>query len=855
MKKIFILLIIIVFGIFPVIAQNVAITDDPSYHADTSAMLDVKSTSKGILIPRVTTTQRNAIQEPATGLLVFDTDSSSFFFYNETGWVNLSHGNASGVWQTTGSNLFTPGGYSVGINNPDPLTALEVKANSSSTIDPLFLVINDNNDTVFAVYPNSVQISIDDKAKGNIGGFAVSGRSASKADKPKYLEVTPSSTNIFIDTSAAKGNIGGFAVSGRSATKANAIDTMFVTTYSKTQIFIDTTSFPSKGNIGGFAVSGRSASKGAYNEYLSVTPDCTRVFFNKKASKGNIGGFAVSGRSATKGVIEDVFVTTADSTRIYIDEASKGNIGGFAVSGRSATKETVTPFMDLTSENYFIGHESGTNNALGLYNSFFGYQSGKSNVDGSRNVFMGKETGLNNEEGVDNVFIGYRAGYNNIGYTNDYGASNVFIGTQAGFNNRGSSFQDWAKNNVFIGTNAGYGNVSGPNNVFIGSYAGYSNLGNVGDPDHGAKNVFMGTAAGYNNQSGYSNVYIGEMVSYNNTSGNDNVIIGKRAADNPSSGNENTIIGKEAGMFLDGGNQNVFIGADAGRGLSGINPGTGNIFIGYGAGYYETDDYKFIVQYGGFAPLISGDLSTGDFDVGGDVDIGGALMVNTSSSEAFSFPTDRGSNGQVLTTDGTGGTSWSTTNGSTASNGLNIEGTTTELGGILNENTKISQGNYSMTYDLTGLGNFYIQDNGTLAFIVANDGNVGIGTATPDYALQVDGNIVPETHKNFDLGTSSLSWYAVYASQYLNKLSKYFRKEEIIDILTNQKLNPSTNGQIEGNAFPAKLKNEGFISVGETASFNLQANQYQQEIINKQQQEIEALKKQIHELKALIESK
>ena len=41
---------------------------------DNSAMLDVKSTTKGLLIPRMTQTQRNAINAPATGLLIYQTD-------------------------------------------------------------------------------------------------------------------------------------------------------------------------------------------------------------------------------------------------------------------------------------------------------------------------------------------------------------------------------------------------------------------------------------------------------------------------------------------------------------------------------------------------------------------------------------------------------------------------------------------------------------------------------------------------------------------------------------------------------------------------------------------------------------
>tara|TARA_R110000850_G_scaffold199977_1_gene326160 strand:- start:65647 stop:67143 length:1497 start_codon:yes stop_codon:yes gene_type:complete len=59
---------------------------------DPSAMLDVSSTSQGILAPRMTTAQRVAISNPANGLLVYDLDERSFYFYEETvpEWVRLN---------------------------------------------------------------------------------------------------------------------------------------------------------------------------------------------------------------------------------------------------------------------------------------------------------------------------------------------------------------------------------------------------------------------------------------------------------------------------------------------------------------------------------------------------------------------------------------------------------------------------------------------------------------------------------------------------------------------------------------------------------------------------------------------
>ncbi len=82
-------------------AQAVSINTDSS-NPDPSAILDVKSTDKGMLVPRMTTAQRTAIATPATGLLVFDTDAGGFWFYNGTAWVNLSGGTPGLIADTDG---------------------------------------------------------------------------------------------------------------------------------------------------------------------------------------------------------------------------------------------------------------------------------------------------------------------------------------------------------------------------------------------------------------------------------------------------------------------------------------------------------------------------------------------------------------------------------------------------------------------------------------------------------------------------------------------------------------------------------------------------------------------------------
>jgi len=68
---------------------------------DPSSILDISSTTRGILLPRMTTIQRNAINAPAAGLLVYDTQMNKFMGYNGTLWTQDVFGTTK--WNLTGN--------------------------------------------------------------------------------------------------------------------------------------------------------------------------------------------------------------------------------------------------------------------------------------------------------------------------------------------------------------------------------------------------------------------------------------------------------------------------------------------------------------------------------------------------------------------------------------------------------------------------------------------------------------------------------------------------------------------------------------------------------------------------------
>lgn len=79
----------------------------------TSAILDLTSTTRGFLSPRMTTTQRTAISSPATGLLVYDTDSSRYMLYNGA-WKGIKYTDEGGGSSGADTSIYTYNGTLTG---------------------------------------------------------------------------------------------------------------------------------------------------------------------------------------------------------------------------------------------------------------------------------------------------------------------------------------------------------------------------------------------------------------------------------------------------------------------------------------------------------------------------------------------------------------------------------------------------------------------------------------------------------------------------------------------------------------------------------------------------------------------
>jgi trimeric autotransporter adhesin len=119
MKRIVLLLAPLVISL-TALAQIGIGTNSPN----SKALLDLSSTDKGLLAPRMTAVQRLAINPamPARGLLVFDTDSTAFMFWTGTAWQRLGAAGGGNFWSLTGNAL--AGTERIGSTNNQPLVMM-----------------------------------------------------------------------------------------------------------------------------------------------------------------------------------------------------------------------------------------------------------------------------------------------------------------------------------------------------------------------------------------------------------------------------------------------------------------------------------------------------------------------------------------------------------------------------------------------------------------------------------------------------------------------------------------------------------------------------------------------------------
>ncbi len=119
-----------------------------------TAQFQVDSTTRGILIPRMTTTQKNAIGSPATSLLVFDTTIGNFEYYTGSTWSALGGGGGGGSskWTDTGSDIYRNSNVMIGSADA-PTSLLHIKTSAITTPDDAKALFLENSTVSVAGVP------------------------------------------------------------------------------------------------------------------------------------------------------------------------------------------------------------------------------------------------------------------------------------------------------------------------------------------------------------------------------------------------------------------------------------------------------------------------------------------------------------------------------------------------------------------------------------------------------------------------------------------------------------------------------------------------------------------------------
>ncbi|RPH31967.1 MAG: hypothetical protein EHM93_11200 [Bacteroidales bacterium] len=115
-------------------SAQVAINTDGSAPNSASAMLDVKSTDKGILIPRVNGT--GSITTPVQGLLIYNTYDDAFYYYADENWIKIASGSV-GTWNSTSGGIYyNSGSVAIGASSINSKAILDIVSTTKGILIP-----------------------------------------------------------------------------------------------------------------------------------------------------------------------------------------------------------------------------------------------------------------------------------------------------------------------------------------------------------------------------------------------------------------------------------------------------------------------------------------------------------------------------------------------------------------------------------------------------------------------------------------------------------------------------------------------------------------------------------------------
>lgn len=419
-------------------AQSLAVNTTGAT-ADASSIIDISSSNKGMLIPRVALTGTGdvtTIASPATSLLIYNTATVSnvtpgYYYWTGSAWTKvLTTGTA---WLLTGNAGTTYSANFLGTTDTVPLR-FRVNNQKSGMIDML--------GTAFLGY--------------HAGNSNTANNNTAMGFEAMYSNTSGSENTA----------MGADAMASNTTSVSNSAFGTYAMTYSGTGSFntaLGANALMHNAGYANIAVGAEAMiNNGTGTDNVSV--GYRSLWFNDNGDKN-----VAVGREALYNNHTGFENTALGHQALYSNFSGTKNIaiGSKALYTNSGTSNNVAIgssalYGTYGDNNIGIGQEALAGPNGGVHNTGIGYQTLLANSSGNWNFAAGNTAMYMNTSGSYNNAIGYQALATNV-----TGSSNVAIGYKAMYTAGTSDGSD----NVAIGSRAGAFNVTGSNNTLIGTEA------------------------------------------------------------------------------------------------------------------------------------------------------------------------------------------------------------------------------------------------------------------------------------------------------------------------------------------------------------------------------------------------
>ncbi len=432
-----------------------------------SSLLEIKSTTKGLLMPRMTITQRNAIASPAKGLLIYQTNSTpGFYYYSGTAWKAVSSASAGG-WSLTG-NAGTNSSNFLGTTDKKSLV-FKVNNLRAGLIDYSTFDSGTRSTAFGLIALNSNTSGTDNTATGY--GVLYSNTSGSRNSALGKYALFNNNANdntalgfnaMFFNTTGVNNTATGSVALQNNTTGQQNTANGFAALYSNTSGSYNTATGTGALNSNN---SSYNTAHGAYALYLNTTGVNNTATGYSALNVNSTGNYNTA-------IGTDALKANNGSSNTAVGYLSLlNNVGDDNTAiGVSALEK------NLTSRNTAVGINALKTDAYGFENTAVGYNAMRgNNPDGGGHIYNSTAVGSYALYNAQANYDAYAANYNcSFGsyslYSNTYGTSNTAMGYEALYNNITGGF------NIAVGQNALRTNKTGYANTSLGGDVNESNF-------------------------------------------------------------------------------------------------------------------------------------------------------------------------------------------------------------------------------------------------------------------------------------------------------------------------------------------------------------------------------------------